>query len=153
MALHPPQLYCMNPQVRPAWSKIRHLFVNFFNPWNFMAAVLGGLFPALQTVTVKHAHFPGGYRAMRYARMNDQDVHEMIRSDPIISWKSHTTTFWRLVEMEKTFSVHISIGSRQEEDGTMIVSATWRYIFFWLRLSRADDANAGLSHRRRCPYG
>jgi len=86
-----------------------------------MAAILEGLFPALQTVTVEHAHFPGGYRAMRYASMSDQYVHEMIRSDPMISWNSHTKTFWRLLEMDRTFSMHISIGSRQEEDGIVIV--------------------------------
>jgi hypothetical protein len=92
---------------------------------------------------------------MRYASMSDQDVHEMIRSDPMISWNSHTKMFWRLIRMERTFSMHISVGSRQEQDGTMIVSVTWRFYFIFggLQLSRANEPNAGLSHRRRCPYG
>lgn len=74
MALYPLHFYHMNPQVRPAWSKIRHLFVNFLDTWNFTAAVLEELLPVLQTAVVEHAHFRPATGGMRYANMSDQDV-------------------------------------------------------------------------------
>jgi hypothetical protein len=112
MALYPLHFYHMNPQVRPAWSKIGHLFVNFLDTWNFTAAVLEELLPVLQTAVVEHAHFRPATGGMRYANMSDQDVHQMIRSDPMISWNLHTKMFWHVAEMERALAMHISIGSR-----------------------------------------
>jgi hypothetical protein len=51
---------------------------------------------------------------MGYASMSDQDVHEMIGSDPKLSWSLRIKMFWRLDEMERAFSMHISIGAVRE---------------------------------------
>ena len=79
-----------------------------------MAAVLKGLLPAPQTVTVKYVHFRAATRGIRYASISDQDVHEMIRSDPMLSWTLHIKKFWRLDEMERALSMHISVGAIRE---------------------------------------
>jgi hypothetical protein len=51
---------------------------------------------------------------MGYASMSDQDVHEAIGSDPMLSWNLRIKMFWRLDEMERAFSMHISIGAVRE---------------------------------------